>query len=519
MTTRKVFATALTILLLASAPALALPSRVNPFVDLPANHWAYDALTQLAARGILSGYGDGTFKGKQPLTRYEASSMTARALAVMDMSKASKQDMEMMKKLVVEFKYELDALGVKASELDSRVAVLEDNLGGWQFWGEFRFDGQWGGHNDGLYSSSLQGGRNEFKFDRARLWMRKQVDENVTFTTRLSMSPTWERKRIPGGDTWENQSNADFDLFWVDVKFPWNWEAKIGDWEIDWSASDGTWADNDSMFSNRILRGFYLYRPWGSGQFAAYAARDINGDYLVWDRNTGATFLGKQDTAEWGARLRLDFTPDVFASLNFISRKPDEAENWDDFNSHVLWGTLGTTFAPGFEGRFSYYSQSLGDNLVPVGFRGEGDNPAMWHGAVWFDQSRLGFTSLRLEYMKPDENFRAWTDGPYDLFGAPVTGLELGRYDSIFYLGAEQKWSDQWSTFERYIKGTARWNTLSEQDGTPIDSGDTTNWTLGVRYRYTPALSFELAYDNIKNSEAVQDRDDHLVRFRTTVSF
>ena len=57
-------------------------AATNPFMDVPMNHWAYDAIGQLAARGVLSGYPDGTYKGKQPTTRYEMASALARALAL-----------------------------------------------------------------------------------------------------------------------------------------------------------------------------------------------------------------------------------------------------------------------------------------------------------------------------------------------------------------------------------------------------------------------------------------------------
>lgn len=39
--------------------------------DVPITHWAYDAVRELARLGIIEGYPDGTFKGKQPMTRYE----------------------------------------------------------------------------------------------------------------------------------------------------------------------------------------------------------------------------------------------------------------------------------------------------------------------------------------------------------------------------------------------------------------------------------------------------------------
>jgi hypothetical protein len=72
-----------------SAQALA---AVNPFTDVPASHWAYDALSQLAARGVISGYPDGSYKGTRPATRYEIASTVARSLAKIDIEKAGKED-------------------------------------------------------------------------------------------------------------------------------------------------------------------------------------------------------------------------------------------------------------------------------------------------------------------------------------------------------------------------------------------------------------------------------------------
>lgn len=42
------------------------------FPDVPDTHWASDAVTQLAQRGILVGYPDGTFGGGRAVNRYEA---------------------------------------------------------------------------------------------------------------------------------------------------------------------------------------------------------------------------------------------------------------------------------------------------------------------------------------------------------------------------------------------------------------------------------------------------------------
>jgi hypothetical protein len=50
--------------------AYAAPAQ-GPFADVPTDHWAYDAVNELAALGIFNGYPDQTFGGTRALTRYE----------------------------------------------------------------------------------------------------------------------------------------------------------------------------------------------------------------------------------------------------------------------------------------------------------------------------------------------------------------------------------------------------------------------------------------------------------------
>ncbi|MBR6900985.1 MAG: S-layer homology domain-containing protein, partial [Synergistaceae bacterium] len=178
-----------------SIAALAAPafSATNPFMDVPMNHWAYDAIGQLAAHGILSGYPDGLYKGQQQTTRYEMASALARALAVVDMTKASKQDVEMLKRLVVEFKDELEALGVRVDELDERVAVLEERLGGWHIHGVLALDVTYQKEHNNPNPDG------DIKFDDAKLFIeRTWGDEDQYFF----------RARLNGGD-WGTAANFD----------------------------------------------------------------------------------------------------------------------------------------------------------------------------------------------------------------------------------------------------------------------------------------------------------------------
>ena len=50
------------------------------FPDVPSNHWAYEAVSDLSRRGLVEGYPDGTFGGDRLLTRYEFAQIVYRAL-------------------------------------------------------------------------------------------------------------------------------------------------------------------------------------------------------------------------------------------------------------------------------------------------------------------------------------------------------------------------------------------------------------------------------------------------------
>ena len=50
------------------------------FPDVSANHWAYEAVSDLSRRGLVEGYPDGTFGGDRLLTRYEFAQIVYRAI-------------------------------------------------------------------------------------------------------------------------------------------------------------------------------------------------------------------------------------------------------------------------------------------------------------------------------------------------------------------------------------------------------------------------------------------------------
>jgi hypothetical protein len=92
-------------------------AAANPFVDVPAKHWSYDAVTKLAQAGIVDGYGDGTFRGDKTITRYEMAQIVAKALAKSDQADASQK--AAIDKLAVEYAAELNNLGVRVAKLEA----------------------------------------------------------------------------------------------------------------------------------------------------------------------------------------------------------------------------------------------------------------------------------------------------------------------------------------------------------------------------------------------------------------
>jgi len=120
------FITAVIVFILATS-AIAAPL----FPDVPENHWARDAVADLAAKGIIEGYPDGTFKGDRAATRWEMAMALQRFLAKMEAEHAkfaTKSDLEALRALVNNLKDELDALGVRVKNLEENVSALDKRV-------------------------------------------------------------------------------------------------------------------------------------------------------------------------------------------------------------------------------------------------------------------------------------------------------------------------------------------------------------------------------------------------------
>jgi len=519
-----------------AAPAFA---ATNPFMDVPADHWAHDAAAQLASRGVISGYPDGSYKGAQPATRYEMASIIARAMARIDMEKASKQDVEMLKKLIVEFKEELDAIGVKVDNLDERLAVIEKDLGGWSLAGELRFDAKFGSDNgeagkgwyDDAYSMK---GKNEFDLNRYRVFLRKRIDENTSFTARL-------------GRNGENTGNPDvrFERYFVTTKLPYDIKFSAGrlnfNWEDDLGLHHGK--EEDAWYGDFTGNYLQFEKTWGMANFQVVVGREYDSGFAgLKDATSGDLKYGTgmeqfMVAAKFGIDINEKLMLGVMGYWNFTDEEfnvppavlgvtsPPLPAGKSDTNIATYGAYAGYSFTPAIQLKGVYYLQDQGKSIAHLMSGGASDEAAAWKAILQLDQDLLKFTDLWVEYGHMDNNFvqkgafghQRWDGGTssYAGWGADVFANRPNNDNTakIMFIRADQKWGDKWRTFGRYVN--------VDYDTKGLD--DAVNWGAGIAYRMNPAIEFELSYDNIdygnNNGLKYRNGDDNIIRFRTFVTF
>jgi len=150
----------------------------NPFVDVPAKHWSYDAVTKLATAGIVDGYGDGTFKGDKTISRYEMAQIVAKAMAHSD--KATAEQKASIDKLAVEFASELEGLNVRVTKLEKNSSTVK--ITGYS---RIRFQDTTDKASNG---TEAQASKNLVL--RTRLFATGQINDQWTYAGRLESNNT-----------------------------------------------------------------------------------------------------------------------------------------------------------------------------------------------------------------------------------------------------------------------------------------------------------------------------------------
>ena len=95
-------------------------TSINQFSEVKPTDWAYQALSNLIDRyGCVAGYPNGTFKGGQALTRFEAAALLKACLDHVT------EVTDELQRLINDFQKELSVLKGRVDGLDKRVGKLE----------------------------------------------------------------------------------------------------------------------------------------------------------------------------------------------------------------------------------------------------------------------------------------------------------------------------------------------------------------------------------------------------------
>jgi len=325
----------------------------------------------------------------------------------------------------------------------------------------------------------------------------------------------------------------------------------VGKWCYDWEGAKGLWNDNDAWFGDQVLDGFYFTKPFSMGDFSFYVTHQ-EGTAGTFATKTYATDATPTDDyfLDLGETIVIDGTSkDLYATYNdgdaeYFRFGADANFNIAENFRVGLGGLLFDSEAENADK--AMYEADFTFNFTPeVAFKGiymmedfdvaadsdVDDSPSGFRAIVDVSQDAFGFTSVWLEYASVDDSFYLYDfagcaadgNGPYDSYvGFSVTpGLDKDFQEAetdVLFVKLNQNWTDQWSTFQRYVDSSA--------DGTGDAAGaslDVTEYTFGVKYYYTPNLSFELLYDSVEydltGDEFSAEADDSLVRLRTHLKF
>ena len=121
----------------ATTAAPAAPTKVVAFTDVPAGHWAKDAVDLIVQRGLIQGFPDGTFRGSENLTRYQAALIFYRLLqsGALGGSNVSGGDMTTIASGMQEVSTELASVSTRVADLEkltadqqTRITALEKQI-------------------------------------------------------------------------------------------------------------------------------------------------------------------------------------------------------------------------------------------------------------------------------------------------------------------------------------------------------------------------------------------------------
>ena len=279
--------------ILALAAVAALTAGVsayaaNPFSDVTADDWAYQAVSDLSAQGVVEGYPDGTFKGERNMTRYELAQIVARLMAKEDQLNAEQQ--ATLDKLAGEYADELANLGVRVSNLEKKVGNIS-----------------WAGDAKMMYTNNAKKTANDTYKGRIRLNVKGQVNDATYVQGRILTNMYFK-------DAGTDDGNTTMDRLFVNHSFGDKTSVVLG--RQDLTVFGGL--EYDDAFDGAKL-------AYNDGKFDAYAA--------FGQLNAGTDAQKATDAAFGGLGYDFGVAKLNAAYFNFTGDKAKTAYGFDS-----IWG-------------------------------------------------------------------------------------------------------------------------------------------------------------------------------------
>lgn len=344
-------------------PAMSQVNSVNQLRDVFPGDWAYEALSTLVERyNCIAGYPDGTFRGGRSLSRYEfAAGLNAclqqmeRVLADATAGLATREDLEILRRLMEEFELELNAIATQVDNLEARTTFMEDN----QFSTTTKMFGQ------AIIGFQGRSASNDYtQFQRFT-----DTDTNITmlYNAQVSLFTQFSPRSLlltsfqaGDGETTTNSNRAPFNYVGLAYEGDNNSNFRLTDLNYRHLIGDSfaVMVGPKGIAPVNVFRGGNRVESAGSGPISRFAQRNpiitiggadtgigfdwqinpslsLQGVYAVGDVGTfpgdasPEIFGGDFETNTFGAQLAFAPTPDIDITAQYI-------------NSYTPFGILGT---------------------------------------------------------------------------------------------------------------------------------------------------------------------------------
>ena len=345
-------------------------AAANPFSDVPAGHWAYDAVIQLANDGIIEGYGDNTFLGNRNITRYEMAQMVAKAMAKSSNGNVSSTDRAALDRLQAEFSDELNNLGVRVSELEKYADKVK-----WTGKIEYTYTSERTDPDDTGNKSRENSNGFVFRFEP-----EAEVNNHWSLHARIDAEADMKEDTGSTFDLVRGWAEGDYDKFNVKVGKMELFTNENGlVWDTEFSGAQLTFGSKTTV---SLLAGRVAPDGVGGGAFGEFNAED-------------------DPSSMQGVNIQYETEKGLYGGAGWYRLKDDDfmtydySNNGDEDEANIWSVNAGYTFTEKF-GLWGSYAKNTKADFEDYGWQAQvdygnyGDNPEKGDWGLWAGYRRYG---------------------------------------------------------------------------------------------------------------------------------